>query len=604
MMKGKPFFTRKNYIAIGFSLLYSLLFIFTGLCVDYSSGLFSKKNFIALIAKAFGYEATSLTTTAYVLLFLVALYILIFIIALIYEGRYAITNKIKLYSFKMIIIYFFTLVICLLLSFGVAFLIQLPINYEIIKNNLHFIGVVCIISLLIYLVVFFLLLAIFMLYINFKYIDKPFKLFSTNSLIEFEDKDDDVIKNFSDENATKIQNANSESVKETTIGNEILTGISGSGVKEDTIALDDREKVFPALSKIDQKYNGFAIEKVYTDKVSLSELATGFRSYLAKEEHLYFDIETIRIFISSLSSSHLLILEGLSGTGKSSLPRYFAKYVSGSVTFIPVQTTWRDKSSVTGYFNEFSRTYNETVLLTSLYEANYNPDMINIFVLDEMNISRIEYYFADFLSVMEYPIPDWKIKLMNFPSDFIPPTKIEDGYIQINENSFFVGTANKDDSTFTITDKVYDRAITIEFNRNNSEFEVETKTSTIALSYSELKNLFKEALNNENNKLSDNDLKNFLSLCDFMYETFEVSIGNRIINQIKNIVPVYISTGGKKEEMLDFIFAKKVISKLNGRFEDYIKSSLSLLKTKINSIYGKNTFTKSINAIDSLIRKL
>lgn len=101
--------------------------------------------------------------------------------------------------------------------------------------------------------------------------------------------------------------------------------------------------------------------------------------------------------------------------------------------------------------------------MSALYKANYEPDAINIYVLDEMNISRVEYYFADLLSVLEYPTEDWKIKLMNFPHDFVPPVKLEDGYIRIPELSYFVGTANRDDSTFTITDKVYDRAVTMEF---------------------------------------------------------------------------------------------------------------------------------------------
>lgn len=606
-MKGKPFFTRKNYIVIGCTLLYSLLFTFTGLCVDYSSGLFSKKNFIALVAKALGYNPSALTKTAYVLLALVALYILVCVIAIIYEGRYAITNKTKLYSFKMIVVYIITIIICLALSFGVAFLIQIPITKDIILKNLKFIGVVFLISAVIYAAIFFTVMAVVMLYINFKYIDQPFKMFSQSSMIEFEDKDNDIIKNFSDDKAISIQKETQVQSGAVVTGGMVNTGVSASAqtkVMDEVVKLDDREKVFPALSRIDKKYNGFSIDKVYSDDLSLEELVNGFRNYLAKVEHLYFDLTTIRLFVSGLATSHLLILEGLSGTGKSSLPRYFAKYVTGMVTFIPVQTTWRDKSSVIGYFNEFSRTYNETTFLTSLYEASYNPDMINIFVLDEMNISRIEYYFADFLSVLEYPKDDWKIKLMNFPSDFIPPLKIEDGSALINENSFFIGTANKDDSTFIITDKVYDRAITIDFDRNNVEFLVEGDYSPIALSYSKLKSLFKEAKENTTYNLTDVDLSNFLSLCDFMYETFDVTIGNRIINQIKNITPIYIATGGSKEEILDIIFSKKVLSKLNGRFEDFIKPSLSTLKLKINAIYGENTFNKSIATIDQLIRKL
>lgn len=64
--------------------------------------------------------------------------------------------------------------------------------------------------------------------------------------------------------------------------------------------------------------------------------------------------------------------------------------------FMPVQATWRDKTSIIGFYNEFSKTYTETEFLSALYEANYSPDTLNFYVLDEMNISRVEYYLPTF----------------------------------------------------------------------------------------------------------------------------------------------------------------------------------------------------------------
>ena len=58
-----------------------------------------------------------------------------------------------------------------------------------------------------------------------------------------------------------------------------------------------------------------------------------------------------------------MILEGLSGTGKSSLPRYFAKFSNSNVLFVPVQATWRDKTNILGYFNDFSKIYSETKII-------------------------------------------------------------------------------------------------------------------------------------------------------------------------------------------------------------------------------------------------
>ena len=329
-----------------------------------------------------------------------------------------------------------------------------------------------------------------------------------------------------------------------------------------------------------------------------------FATYHPKEEKLYFDIDTIRVFISAFATSHFMILEGLSGTGKSSLPRYFAKFANANLLFVPVQTTWRDKTSMIGYFNDFSKTYTETDFLLHLYHANYNPDQIHIFVLDEMNISRVEYYFADFLSVLEYPVDEWRLRLMQLPFGFIPPAKLDQGFIQIPDNSYFVGTANKDDSTFSIADKVYDRAITIDFDYRNVAFEPEGDCSPITLSKSKLHSLYEEALNVDANKMTSEDYAKFESVTELVYELFDITFGNRILNQIDNLVPVFMACGGTKEDVLDFLLTRKVLVKIEGRFEEYVKNALKQLLAQLAKVYGKGTFKRSEKAINMMIKRL
>jgi hypothetical protein len=341
-----------------------------------------------------------------------------------------------------------------------------------------------------------------------------------------------------------------------------------------------------------------------TDEISLNELCTRFRNYLAQKEKLYFNIDVIRFFVSGFAASHFEILEGLSGTGKSSLPRHFAKFTGGRALFMPVQATWRDKSNILGFFNEFSKTYSETDFLVELYRANYNPDQLFIFVLDEMNISRVEYYFADLLSVLEYPQDEWKLKIMHVPHDFVPPVKLEDGSIQITPNAYFVGTANKDDSTFTITDKVYDRAITTEFEYKNNAFEVDGVAEPVALSSSRLNTLYADALAKEEYKLSQYDYDKMNVICDYVYDQFDIAIGNRILNQIDNIVPVFVACGGKKETAIDFMLSKKLIGKVEGRFEDYVKGALKDLLELIAKTYGEGVLVRCEKTIKNIMRTL
>ena len=439
-----------------------------------------------------------------------------------------------------------------------------------------------------------------MLIVNIHLVDKPYRFFSSDENEKLEDMDDsqneDVSSSFDKDTSTNNLNGGA-----TLNSNSNSVSLDNEDKARD---LDTREKVFPGLSKVDEKYSGFEVESVPTDDITLEDLATKFRNYLAKEEHLYFDIETIRIFLASLGTSHFMILEGLSGTGKSSLPRFFAKFINAKVTFIPVQATWRDKSSLLGYFNDFSRIYNETDFLLSLYEAGYNPDQINIFVLDEMNISRVEYYFADFLSVLEYPSDEWKIRIMQLPYGFVSPTKLIDGNLQVTPNSFFIGTANKDDSTFSIADKVYDRSITVDFQTKNEPFSVKEEVEPIHLSYSKLSSLFKDASAIEENHLTKEDLQKFNAVTDYIYEEFDVAFGNRILNQIETIVPLYIALGGKKEEILDFMLTRKVLCKLEGRFEDFVKPALKNLLVLLDKTYGKGDFPNSAAYINKLIKKL
>lgn len=607
MQKIKPYLSRKNLIVIAITALFSCLTVFVGLCLSaVKGGLISPNNPILALATSLKLVEGPVTlnnSSGIVSLILVAIYIIVFVTAIIYVYRFQKLNKISWKNPKIIIAYIATTLLSILLSIGVAIVIQLTYDEPEIVGLLTYLGVTLLISLILAAIIGLFLGAIIMIVVNFILIDKPYRFFSKNAYDELEDEEEkvsDVTSNFDNSNVVTTSSIVSS------FGQPQVGGASNQENNDENKArsLDDREKVFPGLSSIDTKYNGYANDKIETDDITLDKLASGFRNYLAKEEKLYYDIDSIRMFISGFASSRLEILEGLSGTGKSSLPRYFAKYVSANVLFMPVQATWRDKSSVLGYFNDFARSYNETDFLLSLYEASYNPDVINIYVLDEMNISRVEYYFADFLSVLEYPSDQWKIRLLQLPYGFIPPSKLDEGYLKIPSNSYFVGTANKDDSTFSISDKVYDRAITMFFDNRNEPFEVKEDVAPIKLSASKLQSLYQEALNNKQSLLKKADYQKLMKITDFIYDEFDVTFGNRILNQIEIIVPVFVACGGTKESALDFLLSRKLLAKLEGRFEEYVKASLKRLLELINQTYGSGVLPRSTHIINNLIKRL
>ena len=609
----KTHFTRKNFIAIGIIYFFLVMVLLAALALDTTAGIFVEGNPIAQIANAFSLPIIDGSVQFYILLICVLIYVLIFTCAFIYEYRLAEYYNESPLNKKRIIVYSVTFLICLVLAFGIGIIAQFPYELETIGNSFIALGTSFIIGAILFLLLGSFIFAICIIVVNFKNIDKPFRFFGSrvkeleNIEKEEEEKENELLQ----EQGNLAKSFGEMNVDSN--GNIVGGGLPGYGsvIGEDSKSngsnekvLKDKEIVFPGLCSIDVANEANRDEDFYDDNINLKDLCTNFRNYLAKNEKLYFDIHTIRAFIAGLSASRLIILEGLSGTGKSSLARYFSDYISEDSFFEPVQATWRDRTSLLGFYNDFSKTYNETEFLKRLYDATYKTHHMNIMVLDEVNISRVEYYFADFLSILEYPVEKWQLKIMQLPYDFDPPLHLEDGILKIPANTWFIATANKDDSTFTITDKVYDRAITISFDDQNIPFSVNEEIEKITLSYDRLIELFNSAAGDERYKLNEEDYAKFRSLISFTYQNFDITIGNRIMHQLEILVPVYTACGGTKEEALDFMFSRKVISKLNGRFEDYLKQSLMDLKSLINKTYGDNKFKETFIEIDRLIRKL
>ncbi len=604
----KTHFTRKNLIALGLIFFYLVMCLVASVSID-ANGIMKKGNPFQSLSSSFGFPEFIGSHQAYILVLLAYIYILLFAAAFIYEMRLAKYYENKIWTKKWALIYVITFFICLALCFGIALVAQYPYSVETITNSFLFLVASLVIGFLIYICLGSVIGSALMLYINFKNIDKPFRFFSSRAEEVMEEEREQAEEQLQDEQG---QLASSFGEPEFAnqggqVGGNAGNGgyaVGGSKGEEEKEELSDKEKVFPGLCTVDFLMENKKPEEFDDQLVNLNDLCINFRNYLAKEDGLYFDIETIRAFISGLSASRLIILEGLSGTGKSSLARYFSEYINQKSFFEPVQATWRDRTSILGYFNDFSKTYNETEFLKRLYQATFEPRNINIMVLDELNISRIEYYFADFLSILEYPVDEWKLKIMQLPYDFEAPMHLENGILEIAPTTWFIGTANKDDSTYTITDKVYDRAITISFDDRNEPFEVNEETPKITLSYQKLMSLFESAQNDSSKKMSKEDFARFRNLTNFTYNTFDLTFGNRIMHQIELLVPVYVACGGQKEEALDFMFARKVVAKLEGRFEDYIKQGLVDLTKLIDQTYGAQSFKLTRHVINRLLRKL
>ena len=347
--------------------------------------------------------------------------------------------------------------------------------------------------------------------------------------------------------------------------------------------LEEGGSRFYMLTEIDKSYENYERPE-YNENIGLRELCEEFRKFSAGELKLYYDIEDIRRFIGALAVTKLIILQGMSGTGKTSLAYAFGEFLRNKTVVVPIQPMWKERTDLVGYYNEFTKKFNETTLLYKMYEANYNEE-IYVTVLDEMNIARVEYYFAEFLSLLEIPNPDGRnLDVVADRREDDPKLLQKNGKLRLPTNMWFVGTANNDDSTFSISDKVYDRAMVLNLDKKASPFEAEG--SSMKISSTHLTELMEKA--QREYEISDRNVRRIKKLDEYMIKTFHITFGNRIMKQIRSYVPVLVGCGGTEEEALDDILSRKVFRKLESKNPVYVKQMAEGLCGYLDELFGED----------------
>ena len=344
---------------------------------------------------------------------------------------------------------------------------------------------------------------------------------------------------------------------------------------------------FFKLTQIDEEYANKEPEN-FGNTFTLEELCDTFRNFAASRMKLYYKIKIIRLFVAALGATRLVILQGISGTGKTSLPYAWGKFISRDATIASVQPSWRDRTELFGYFNEFTKKFNETEVLKAMYEASYNDEMY-LTILDEMNIARVEYYFAEMLSILEMPSRDeWVIDLVPnvWPND---PKHLPDGKLKIPDNMWYIGTINNDDSTFMVTDKVYDRAMPIDINDKGQPFDA-PDTEGIRINSSYLESLFNKA--KQEHAVSQDTLNKLEDMDNYVIEHFRLAFGNRIVKHIKEFIPVYVACGGSELDGFDYILCKKVLRKFEQLNLSFIRDEIDGYVKFLDKTFGKENMTE------------
>ncbi|MBL3559115.1 MULTISPECIES: AAA family ATPase [Marinobacter] len=374
------------------------------------------------------------------------------------------------------------------------------------------------------------------------------------------------------------------------------------------------EEAFPELCRMDREHSyqtKAAVEPV-TDLEQFTQELKHRIAALNPDNPLYFRDEDLQLFVGGLAMSQLHVFQGISGTGKTSLAKAFAKAVGGECQDIAVQAGWRDRSDLLGHYNAFEKRFYEKDCLQALYRAAMPnaQDRLNIVLLDEMNLSRPEQYFADFLSALEKEPGDRWIPLMESAPKNAPQGLRLGREIEVPENLWFIGTANQDETTSELADKTHDRAFVLELPRHEGKFSINHSYGNATFSFTSLKSAFKWSQKSEAENVKGLlELVAASRLTNVLEDRFGLGWGNRFERQALRFLPVVKMAGGTFEQGLDHLLSTRLFrpGKITGRydvdFEDLDQVEVALTEL-FESIGDKSAPSRCMNALEWDRRRL
>ncbi|WP_026676300.1 McrB family protein [Fictibacillus gelatini] len=315
---------------------------------------------------------------------------------------------------------------------------------------------------------------------------------------------------------------------------------------------------------------------------------------LTKENGLYYEAKDLVNFHTAMKTSNLVILQGMSGIGKTRLVSSYARALNihndRQFTIIPVRPAWGDDADLIGYVDAMNHLFRpgDSGLVDAIIRAAKEPDHLFMVVFEEMNLARVEHYFSQFLSVLEL---DADRRIIGLYNDHLESgLKNANQYpakIPIGSNMMFVGTVNMDESTYHFSDKVLDRANVINlhvlpFTRLRERTNVRTLTSK--MSYPLFHSFKKQE---ETLQLSEREAECLWELHLQMQEAGRyLGIGPRVVRQIdrylQNLVPSpYLS----RREAFDLQMVQRVLTKIRGS-EELLHPVIGSLHPESNEVVG------------------
>jgi hypothetical protein len=382
---------------------------------------------------------------------------------------------------------------------------------------------------------------------------------------------------------------------------------------DDRIRRSDGATPFPSCSQMDGDDNLQVRVPMFDEIPDLAAFCDDLQNRVAFDptsgKELYFSLSDIRCFLAGMAMSRLHLLQGISGTGKTSLPLAFARAIGAGAALIEVQAGWRDRQDLIGHFNAFERRFYESEFLQALYKAQCPrySDGVFIVVLDEMNLSHPEQYFADLLSALEQDPQYQKLDLMTAAVEPAPVLLQNGRTLPLPQNVWFVGTANHDETTKDFADKTYDRAQVMELPRHRESFKPKRTKARAPISLTTLQGAFTAAQVKYQQQAAAAYRFVDTQFSEILGRRFRVGWGNRLERQMLSFVPVVLAAGGTMTEAVDHILATKLVRKIRDR-HDTRPEDLEALRATIEESWprlgSEGDPEKSISIVRAELRRL
>ena len=305
--------------------------------------------------------------------------------------------------------------------------------------------------------------------------------------------------------------------------------------------------------------------------------------------------------------SSITVLAGVSGTGKSELPKLYAAFGGLNFINVPVQPSWDSQESMLGFFNSIDNHFEPEPLLRFLVQCTEDPEYskyMSIVLLDEMNLAHVEHYFADFLSKLETRrgtanVPTIEVKL---------GAGVDPYQLKLERTLLWTGTMNQDETTKSLSDKVLDRGLVINFPRprilisRNGMKNLDAilkKLNRPMLTHEVWHNWIKKKIDLEGEQAAE--LMKYKAIVEEINNALELvgrALGHRVWQSIEHYIVNYPTVSEEIAKSVNGEMSESLRENMKIAFEDQI---VQKIMPKLRGVETRGKSKECLDKIESLL---